>query len=346
MEFTGERYVPGAAGLEELYVEHMSRYDFAKGLAAGRRVLDVGCGCGYGTHHLAAGADFVLGVDRSGEAVEYARENYPHPQLAFAVMDAARLCLEGRFGLVTCFELIEHVEDPEAVLRGVHDLLDDSGVFMVSTPNKATYRAGGEDGRNPFHFREYHRDEFEGLLNTIFPSVRILYQRWVEGMVIGPHRDLDCGGDVRAGSLPADGARPRVSEPDMEPPYFMGICARRPILDAALADLRPAALCSRAVRYDGLKEAARRLEHEFDRRGKWAQELDRAIHSKDETIRALMGEIADMRKQFDERGRWAERLNGELRQSGALVERLAEENRCLRDALAAKRPAGWTRVIK
>ena len=168
----------------------------------------------------------------------------------------------------------------------------------------------------------------------------------IEGMVFGPHPDLDSGGDVRAGSLPGDRGRPSGFLAKGEPPYFIGLCANRPILGDALARLVPVTLYGGAVRYDTLKEAGRRLEAEFDRRGEWAQGLDREIHSKDETIRRLKREIDDMRKEFDERGRWANSLNSELRRSGALVERLAEENRSLRDALAAKRPAGWTRVIK
>ena len=43
-DFTGERYVPGVAG--EIAYEHWHRYAFARRFAAGRRVLDVGCGTG------------------------------------------------------------------------------------------------------------------------------------------------------------------------------------------------------------------------------------------------------------------------------------------------------------
>jgi SAM-dependent methyltransferase len=371
MEFTGERYVPGAAGQEELYIEHMSRYRFATGLAAGRRVLDVGSGCGYGTCHLAAGgAELTLGIDISSEAVAFARRNYRHPGLCFAVMDASRLSLGGRFHLVTCFELIEHVEDARAVLRGVDRVLDDSGVFVVSTPNKATYVAGGEDGKNPFHVREYYREEFEGLLEDVFPAVRVLGQHWIEGMALGPHPALAGCGEVRAGRLPedrgpslshltdsgassgcnADYAADSEAHPTCagsgEPPYFIAICAKHDVLDDAIASLSPVAFYGRAVRYDSLKEAARRLEREFDRRGEWAQGLDREIHVKDMTIRSLQRELAELRNRFGERGRWAERLNGELRQSGALVERLAEENRHLRESLAARRQAGWSKVTQ
>jgi len=370
MEFTGERYVPGAAGQEEIYVEHMSRYRFAEGLAGGRWVLDVGSGCGYGTYHLATvGAGLALGIDISPEAVAYSRSNYRHPRLCFAVMDASRLRLRSGFHLATCFELIEHVEDAQVVLQGVHEVLDESGVFVVSTPNKATYVAGGEAGKNPFHVREYYREEFKDLLGSVFPSVRVLGQHWVEGMALRPHPVLEGRDVVRAASLRIAGGGTAIpmtdgaaSDPACgcatageahsncaacgEPPYFIGLCAKNDILDDVIRKLNPLAFYGRALRYESLKAAAMRLEREFDRRGEWARGLDREIGSRDETIRSLQRELAEVRNEFNERGRWAERLNGELRRSGALVERFAEENRHLRESLAARRPAGRSKVAK
>jgi SAM-dependent methyltransferase len=349
MEFTGERYVPGAAGFEDLYIEHMSRYEFVRGLVPGMQVLDVGSGCGYGAYHLAAaGAHSVLGIDISNEAVEYARRNYAHPGLYFDVMDAAQLDIGRRFDIITCFELIEHVADDEAVLDGVSRVLDEAGVFVVSTPNKATYAAGGEDGKNPFHVREYRRDEFESMLRHAFPDVRILGQHWLEGMAFSPHPDLAVRADACSGCLPSDreacggpvgsGEAGRAWVMTAEPPYFIGMCAKRASLDETVARLIPVTVYSRSPRYDALKHAAARLEDEFDRRGRWAQGLDCECRVKDDTIRDLQRDVARVRQDLNERGRWAERLNAELRQSGALVQRLAEENRQLREALSAARP--------
>ncbi len=51
-EFTGERVIPGQVN-DDLWAEHISRYAFAARFAAGKRVLDIGCGTGYGTAELA-----------------------------------------------------------------------------------------------------------------------------------------------------------------------------------------------------------------------------------------------------------------------------------------------------
>src|SRR5438046_2659887 len=79
-EFTGERVIPGQVDAD-LLNEHVARYAFAARLAAGRHVLDAGCGAGYGSAELAVTADRVTGMDRSEDALEFARANYNLPNL-------------------------------------------------------------------------------------------------------------------------------------------------------------------------------------------------------------------------------------------------------------------------
>src|SRR5262249_57123529 len=81
-EFTGERVIPGQVDID-LLNEHIARYAFAARLARGKRVLDAGCGAGYGSAELARWAQSVTGVDVSCEAIDFARENYPLPNVRF-----------------------------------------------------------------------------------------------------------------------------------------------------------------------------------------------------------------------------------------------------------------------
>src|SRR5215472_2422998 len=81
-EFTGERVIPGQVD-PDLMNEHLARYAFAARLARGKRVLDAGCGTGYGSGELAKTAASVLGVDQSNDAAVFARENYRLPNLHF-----------------------------------------------------------------------------------------------------------------------------------------------------------------------------------------------------------------------------------------------------------------------
>ena len=83
LEFTGERVIPGPADAS-LFNEHQARYAFAARLARKKRVLDAGCGTGYGTAELACQARDVLGIDISAEAVAYAREHFGAENIRFA----------------------------------------------------------------------------------------------------------------------------------------------------------------------------------------------------------------------------------------------------------------------
>src|SRR5436190_10605249 len=73
-EFTGERFLPSCSG--EIAYEHWHRYAFARRFVAGKRVLDVACGEGYGSALLAQVAATVTGIDIDAAAVAHARESY------------------------------------------------------------------------------------------------------------------------------------------------------------------------------------------------------------------------------------------------------------------------------
>jgi len=68
MEFTGERVIPGQVD-PDLLNEHLARYAFAARLARGKRVLDAGCGAGYGSAELVKSALSVVGVDAAADPV-------------------------------------------------------------------------------------------------------------------------------------------------------------------------------------------------------------------------------------------------------------------------------------
>jgi 2-polyprenyl-3-methyl-5-hydroxy-6-metoxy-1,4-benzoquinol methylase len=99
-EFTGERLIPGEVDID-LLNEHMARYHFAVRLARGKRVLDAGCGAGYGSAELAGVAESVTGIDVAPEAVEHARAHYAMPNLTFEQASCTQLPYgDGAFDLV------------------------------------------------------------------------------------------------------------------------------------------------------------------------------------------------------------------------------------------------------
>jgi rhamnosyltransferase len=175
-EFMHERYVPGTWSKLAEY-EHMPRYAFARELARGKRVLDFGCGTGYGAALLAEVADSVAGVDIDGAALAWARREHRNPRLSFQRRDdLGRGLPPGSFDVITCFEMIEHVDEPTQIelIRNFARLLTPGGQLIISTPNPVVTATYGE---NPYHLREMNESEFRGLLGSNFRQVAVLQQR-------------------------------------------------------------------------------------------------------------------------------------------------------------------------
>ena len=176
IEFTGERIVPQAENCEpnfadKMYQEHVARYAFAAQWATGKSVLDVGCGVGYGSRWLADhGAGEVTAFDLSEGAIEHARQFYAHPRVTFQIASATNFDFQRKFDLVTCFELIEHVDEQEAVIECISRAMSDDGVLVISTPRAL------EQKRTHFHTKEFSLEEFRALLQRNFPNVRFFFE--------------------------------------------------------------------------------------------------------------------------------------------------------------------------
>jgi glycosyltransferase involved in cell wall biosynthesis/SAM-dependent methyltransferase len=168
LDFTGERIVPEADNCEptfasKMYHEHVARYFFASQLVRGRSVLDVGCGVGYGSKTLIErGAASVLAFDLSDASISHARQFYGAPGLEFRTGDATDFDFGRRFDVVTCFELIEHVDDQDGVFRSIARHLAPGGLVVVSTPRAL------ETKRTDFHAHEYSYEEFRATFERHF----------------------------------------------------------------------------------------------------------------------------------------------------------------------------------
>lgn len=175
-EFMRERYVPGTWSKIAEY-EHLPRYALAKRLVQGKAVLDFGCGTGYGSAVLAGAGGRVLGLDIDAEAIAWARSTHTGSGAQFHCCDDLGATLpSASFDVVTCFEMIEHVDlqTQNRVIEQIARLLRDEGVFVISTPNP---EITGMYGANPYHLREMTQHEFSELLGVHFPYVHIVEQR-------------------------------------------------------------------------------------------------------------------------------------------------------------------------
>jgi SAM-dependent methyltransferase len=160
--------------------EHLARYWLAAGLASGLEVLDAGCGVGYGAEMIArAGASRVVGVDLAPEAIATASERVGEVA-DFQVGDLQDLPFaEGSFDLVVCFEVLEHLEDPEPAITALKGVLRDGGLLIVSSPNRGVYPPG-----NPHHLHEFTVEELRDALTARFANVVLMRQHpWLASLI-------------------------------------------------------------------------------------------------------------------------------------------------------------------
>ncbi|HEY2773481.1 MAG TPA: methyltransferase domain-containing protein [Candidatus Binatia bacterium] len=170
--FTGER--PGwGAGFEYDYARHVAAYRFAEQLVAGKRVLDAGCGEGFGTRTLAATAREVVGLDYSSDAIGTCRRlwsggNYRNLHFRREDLSAGAHAESDVFDVVLNFQVLEHMASPLPLLRGLASRLTPGGVLVLTTPNRL--RTVSE---NPYHVREYTQQELARELGAVFGNVEI-----------------------------------------------------------------------------------------------------------------------------------------------------------------------------
>jgi SAM-dependent methyltransferase len=132
---------------------------------------------------LAAVAARVLATDIHGPSIDAAARKYRQPNLTYQVADAAALSAlsPASFDLITCFEVIEHVNEAEQrrLIATLARLLRPRGIAIVSTPDadvKSRVYERVPAWRNPFHVRELSASEFALLLAGHFSQVRLVPQ--------------------------------------------------------------------------------------------------------------------------------------------------------------------------
>lgn len=171
MRFTGERVIPELPELRVTFLQSLAAYEYAAPFVPGKRVLDCGCGEGYGTALLSEQAALAVGLDREPEVVAYAAEKYRASERAVFVAAGAETLpfADASVDVVVCFQVIEHLPDPLAFLREVHRLLAPGGVFMLTTPNVLVTGARP----NPHHVHDYTPDDLRTLLSRVFDDVEL-----------------------------------------------------------------------------------------------------------------------------------------------------------------------------
>ncbi len=174
LTLTGERTLPDVPAENYWYRRHLAVYEWIAERVTGMRVIDMASGEGYGAATLARSAAEVIGVEANPEAFEHARLRYSGSAVGFARAMVEHYGEPASCDAVTFLQTIEHVANPEDVLRHFRSLLRPGGVVYVSTPNLLTLApAGAEKSDNPWHLKEYRAHEFRSLCESAFDRVEL-----------------------------------------------------------------------------------------------------------------------------------------------------------------------------
>jgi len=319
LQFTGERFVPGTEG--EIAHEHWHRYFFAQRYVAGRRVLDVACGEGYGSALLSQAATDVVGVDIDTATVAHASATYADcSALRFVEGSATALPLpSASVDPIDSYETVEHPDEANQTRMTSEStrVMAPRVVGRVPSPNRPEY-SDARNYANPFHLHELDRDELARLLDSAFPARRWFRQRRYFGSALWAEQ----GGEAfESWSADDDGAT-RFGAPVAM--YFVVIAARD---EAHLPPAEPALslFCDRADR------EWRRIEEE----AREVLRLDALLHERDAALDRQTWHVHHLETLVAERDARLGESEIKLARANEALASEAEQGRSAREAATA-----------
>jgi SAM-dependent methyltransferase len=171
---TGERLQPGSELFGVDLARHRAAYVYANLNARGDRLLDLGCGTGYGTAELADSVSTKIGIYGLDRVIPARRSRRPQANYLRADLHGIPL-VDDCFSTIVSFQVIEHLKDPTPYLSAIARLLETDGTAYLTTPNALT-----SDGVNPWHVHEYEAQALREKLLDHFEEVEML------GVGLGP----------------------------------------------------------------------------------------------------------------------------------------------------------------
>ena len=116
LPYTGERVVPWSPAVGwQVMSCHVARYSWATARVWGKRIVDLGCGSGYGAYLLSWSCKSVLGIDINLDAIAYASTQFDSPNLSFSCTDLST-GVPPVAEIYVAFEFLEHLDRPAKLL--------------------------------------------------------------------------------------------------------------------------------------------------------------------------------------------------------------------------------------
>ena len=170
LPLTGERTAPGIWHENYWFARHDAAYRWiTANLAPTGRILDAGCGEGYGAEQLRlAGADSVTGLDYEDTTLRHVRRVYPQVNVVRGNLVQTGFA-DATFDLITSLQTIEHLWEQPRFVSECARILAPDGTLVLSTPNRLTFPSG-----NWYHTRELTAAEFVELTEPAFEITHAL----------------------------------------------------------------------------------------------------------------------------------------------------------------------------
>lgn len=160
-------------------IEQLVRAEYLvkSGMIDGKQVLDVGCGHGYTMLFFKKNgqAVTVVGLETDRDLVANNNLTYKGQGIESMYYDGNAFPFQdGSFDVVTCFEVLEHVDSSvqQNLVKEMARVVRNEGVVVISTPNKPVYSPDGIS-LNPDHINEIDKYVLDNLCNRYFDSVEI-----------------------------------------------------------------------------------------------------------------------------------------------------------------------------
>lgn len=147
----------GAAGIEDYYINHdrecMDKFLYTgTSIFRNKIVADIGCGGGSWLDFLKGVAEITIAVEPSAAYRKYLIEK---GHKAYAYVEQAVTDLGEMVDVITTFDVIEHVDDPQKFTNGIYSLLKNGGDAIIGTPTDLK------------HLRELLGTEFDGFVFSV-----------------------------------------------------------------------------------------------------------------------------------------------------------------------------------
>lgn len=315
MEFTGERVIPGQTD-PDLLNEHIARYRFAEPLVTGRRVVDVGCGVGYGSQILAEKAALVTALDFAPDAVAQGRQDFASDKIRWLAGDGARIPLkDDSVDVVVAFEVIEHLDNWKGLLQEARRVLHRNGQLLVSTPNRPYYEESRSEP-NPYHVHEFDYEEFQTELEAEFRYTTIFVENHTNAIAFTP--------------LETQGVRTRLESGSPDPQeahFFLAVCSNRPQFGSPAFVYVPAS--GNVLRDRELHIS--KLEKELAQKTDWLEEtkveLEKMTQLRQADQREQQAAVDRLEAELAEKIAWAEKAVRDGEEDAARLEAELEERR-------------------